>query len=376
MPHTGGTLQPRAEPLMQTGVHRRESGPRRTVTGIQLDGAHEHLAAGIETDLHHALEKLPALQVILVRLRPIRRGSPAQAGDFAHPCRTPGRAQRVAIESFGLEQPGRGRQVVIGFAQPATPHQRAEQAFVRTQVERCERKPAFQQIECLSVRHAVGDPLEQRHVPGAEAPPLRQQPAGELRAVVNLQPLEHVAVEKIQQRTRALGRQRPDSRARGALDVERIDETTGEIEAHGVVAGADAVIDHRAHLGQTPAQFAARIGRGIPQQFTELLAGCGARRHRQPGQQRACLARGRQCERLPFARYAQRSEQPQPQANARRRSRRIRRLRGSLRHAARPDRRLAARILRLLPALLRDEHVAERGGVDRLHQVHVEAGLA
>ena len=110
--------------------------------------------------------------------------------------RPPRVADRRAIEALGLEQPGRRRQVLLAFADPAAPGERGQQDLVDAPVERRELQPLLQIAERLVVRSAPDEMLQQRGMAAAEPAPLRGEPAVEGRAAVDLQAVEEVAGEQ------------------------------------------------------------------------------------------------------------------------------------------------------------------------------------
>src|SRR5262245_5604706 len=59
----------RTPPLVGHAMYRRESSPRRCVVRIERDRPLEHPRAVFEVRLLHAVQPLPAAQIVFVRLR-------------------------------------------------------------------------------------------------------------------------------------------------------------------------------------------------------------------------------------------------------------------------------------------------------------------
>jgi hypothetical protein len=102
-----------------------------------------------------------------------------------------------------------------------------------------------------------------------------------------------------------------------ARDFERVDETVAQVEPDRAAVGDDALaaflVDEAANLGQAPAQFAARIVGGVPQQLADLGAGDGAGRQDEVAEKRAHLARGGQGQLLVSPRQHQPAEEAESQ---------------------------------------------------------------
>ncbi|MFA5941355.1 MAG: hypothetical protein WC809_18540 [Sinimarinibacterium sp.] len=75
----------------------------------------------------------------------------------------------------------------------------------------------------------------------AEPAPLRGEPAAKCRAAIDVQAFQEITVEQRDQRALALQRERFDALARGAFDLDGIDETILEIEPDRVLVRDDAL---------------------------------------------------------------------------------------------------------------------------------------
>ncbi len=111
--------------------------------------------------------------------------------------------------------------------------------------------------------------LKYRCVAGAEAVPLRDEPAAEAWAAVDLQPLKKVSRKQRGQRFELFHGKRLDAFLSRARDFDRIDETIRQVEPDGVsprvyplMAGQ---IDDAPDLAEAPAKLAARIVGNVPQ---------------------------------------------------------------------------------------------------------------
>ena len=213
----------RTEPFVEAGVHGGEPGPRRRVSRIQMDGANKHLPAGRKSAVHHTREMQTPLQVVVVCLRNLaarRRG--AHDARSTAGGRAPGSSERLAIETFRCEQPDRRREMLFALTEAAATRHRPQQALVRSSVERRELQPLLQMAARLSVRNTVYELLEQREAPGPETPTLGKKPTRELRAALDLQSFEKVAVKEREEFARPFSRKRAHARLRGASYFERV----------------------------------------------------------------------------------------------------------------------------------------------------------
>ncbi len=87
--------------------------------------------------------------------------------------------------------------MVLAGGDLAAPRQACQKSHVRALVERIEFQPFLQMRgHFVGIRRQLADELFQNGgVPRAEATALRDQPAVEMRAAVDLQPVEEVADE-------------------------------------------------------------------------------------------------------------------------------------------------------------------------------------
>ena len=127
----------------------------------------------------------------------------------------PGCPPRVAngraVETFGLEQPGRRRQMLLSFANPAASSERVQKELVDALVERRKLEPLLQICERFIAGYRLDEMLQQGGVAAAKSAPLRREPAVEARVAVDLQAVEKVAVEQRGQRSQPLGSKRLDA---------------------------------------------------------------------------------------------------------------------------------------------------------------------
>ena len=170
--------------------------------------------------------------------------------------RAPRLYERSAIETLGAENPDRGGEVLFSLAETTKTHQRAKQIFVRANVERRDRKPRLDMAEKFGFGSGPDEPTEQRDSPVVEATPLREQPPGETRAAIQLQPFEEFTVEQRQQSPRLIRRHLGEIHPGSTLYFERVDETVRKVEPNGVFVATDApCADDPAHLAEAPAQI-------------------------------------------------------------------------------------------------------------------------
>ena len=147
--------------------------------------------------------------------------------------------------------PYRCREMFFALTEAAATRHRNEQALVRSSIERRELQPLLQVAARLNIRNAVYQLREQRQVPGPEAPTLGKKPARELRAALNLQSFEKVAVKEREEFARPFSRKRAYARLRGASLLKRVHASIGQIEPDAMLpAGHSRVADDAAQLAQ------------------------------------------------------------------------------------------------------------------------------
>ena len=183
-------------------------------------------AADAVDERHHRDRRAARHGVSLIAAR---REVPACAG--AAP--TVGRAalRRAPASRIGAASSpsaSNSRAVAARCSSPSRSRPRAasacSSALVHARIERRQREPGFQVTEQVFAIGLRDEMLQQRHVAGAEAAPLRGQPGVERRAAVDLQPFEKLAREQRAQRAQALGRDCCDACFGRAGDLDRIDE--------------------------------------------------------------------------------------------------------------------------------------------------------
>ena len=206
--------------------------------------------------------------------------------------------KRLGVQSFRLEDPCRGRQVLFAFAKLAAPGEGVQEQFVDALVEWRELQPLLQIPQHIIAGCLPRQALQHGSVTAAKAAALSRQPAVEARVAVDLQAVQKLAREQRGQRAQALRRQRLDARLGRVRHLDRVDEAAGQVQPHGIPAGLDpapaGLIDDAPQLAQAPAQLAARIVGDVPQQLAELASRYGLRCERQVGDERTQLARGGQ----------------------------------------------------------------------------------
>ena len=190
----------------------------------------------------------------------------------------------------------------LTLADAAVARQCRQQGVVRAPVEGRQVQPLLDVGKGLGRRQARGELRQQCRVSGAQLAPLRCEPGTEGRGVVQLQALAKVTVNLSDQRFLALDRERFDAGADGLPQVERVHRAVAKVKADRVTlchhALATGLVHRRAQAAQAPAQFAARIGRCVPEQLAQRATAHRPRRQREVGQQGAQLARRRQGYRL------------------------------------------------------------------------------
>ncbi len=190
--------------------------------------------------------------------------------------------------------------MLVAVADPAVSRERIEQDFVRAPIEGRKLEPLFQRAEHLIglAGKAAHQVLQDSDVGGAKPAALREQPAVEMRAAIDLQALQEVAGEQRGKPSQLLGGQLLDPIQHGAGDREDIDEAVAQVERHRVVTGLDPsparLVENAPELAQGPAKLASRIVRNIPQKFAEVAAPDGMRRQRQVGDEGSHFARRRE----------------------------------------------------------------------------------
>jgi hypothetical protein len=147
----------------------------------------------------------------------------------------------------------------------------------------------------------TGQLLQHRDTTGAQAPPLREEPAAERGATVHLQPFQELSHEQVRQLAQLLGSEFGDAEVHRPVDFDHVDGAVAEIDADGVAGRRDAstagVVEYGPGLAQTPPNFASRVARDVAEELAQMVAGRSARGQRQIGDQGAYLARRRQLQR-------------------------------------------------------------------------------
>ena len=202
---------------------------------------------------------------------------------------------------LGFEHPGRRGQVLLALADPAAPRRarssRIACARWSSGANSSQLLQIVQQLVGLG-RQASDQVLQDGGVAGAEATPLRDQPAVEVRAAVDLQPIQEVTDEQPGQRSQPLRIERLDPRLGRAGDLDDIDEAAGKIERDRVAAGLTTL---RRAGSSTTLLILLRHQRSSPRgsfgtshrRSQRRRALDGPRSKRQIGEERAHLARGR-----------------------------------------------------------------------------------
>src|SRR5262245_23773155 len=186
--------------------------------------------------------------------------------------------------------------MLLAFADPPTPRERGQQQLMHPAIERRELQPLLQVGERLVVGNAAHELLQQCRVAAAKPPPLRDQPAVEARAAVDLQTVQEVALDQPGEGSLLVQREGFHPALDRAGDIDRIDTAIGEVEPDGVVAGLDppaAGLVHQApDLAEAPAKLAARVVGNVPQELAQLAARDRQSRQRPIGKQGTYIERG------------------------------------------------------------------------------------
>src|SRR5690606_3219658 len=112
------------------------------------------------------------------------------------------------------------------------------------------------------------------------------------------QALEQLAAAQRRQRLELVARQRLEAAPRRGPQHLQVEAAGREphlhVGARGDEAGGALDVEHRAQLGEAPAQRRARVVRHVPEQITQLLAPVRPPGDREVAEQRPRLARARQ----------------------------------------------------------------------------------
>src|SRR4051812_14860200 len=110
-----------------------------------------------------------------------------------------------------------------------------------------------------------------------ESPPLRDEPAVEVRIAIDLDAFQKISTDERGQLLLSQGRKCPDAPFNCACNLECIDNAIGEVQSDSVSAGVNTLfcrfIDDASELAQAPTKFSARVVWNIPQQVTQLSSG-------------------------------------------------------------------------------------------------------
>lgn len=240
--------------------------------------------------------------------------------------RSPGVSQSCPVLAFGLVLPRRRREMLLAFAQAPTRSQRQQQLLVGPAVEWRDRDPLRQRRECgVAARRKRLHPLLEHHrMYRPKAPALRKLPSREGRAARQVQAFEEgAAFAELRQALQPVGRLRRDAVVQRLRQFGHVDARVGKAERHRVAVRHDArairIVQHTAQLAEAPAQFTARVGRQVPQQFAQVAARGRARRRGQVSEEGAHLARGGQGQGSTTSAQREGAEQSQDQPARRRR---------------------------------------------------------